>query len=67
MSYEYVSQDCSNQYLDTPVSGRIVKARYLPSSIRSERGKRLIEALPLPRIESSEWQTAYTVPLPDYQ
>ncbi len=67
MSYEYVSQAVSNQYLNTPTSGRIVKAKYLQSSIRSERGKRLIEALPLPRIESSEWQTAYTIPLPDYR
>ena len=27
----------------------------------------MIEALPLPRIESSEWQTAYTIPLSDYR
>ena len=67
MSYEYVSADGLNQYSDINTEGTIVKARYLPSSLKTERGKRLIEALPLPRIESREWQAAYTIPLSQYK
>ena len=67
MSYEYEETDSSNQYAGIPAAGTIVEARYLPSTLKSERGKRLIEALPLPRIEISDWQTAYSFPLYDYK
>lgn len=67
MSYQYVNADTSNQYAGVSTAGTITEARYIPSVLKSERGKRLIEALPLPRIESREWQTAYTIPMQNYK
>ena len=67
MSYEYEKTDSSNQYAGMPIEGTVVKARYLPSDLKSERGRRLIEALPLPRIEITDWQIAYSMPLTEYK